>query len=307
VPPETEAVRRLILRERPDFMLGLHNAAVHDPYFYLSEPAPAAHGALAACVAAEGLPLSDRSPDVPFEVPLAPGVFKMYGLRDYFDYYAAHEPHRLKQLRRGACSDEYLASAVPGSFSFNAEVPRMLDPRVRDRTVTDTPLARLLEARRRAQGRLMDDLERRVWPLVRQADEGVSLIQQSVRMHIEEYRAREAVGGPDAKERGGPAPPRGGASHGEAMATVADHFEADVVGPFEDLLVLGEGWRAMGELRAAGVPAASDARRALGARIDEISADLDAASSFEPVPLRVAASVQLRALLVLLSWRFGAR
>jgi len=308
VPPETEAVRKLILAEKPDFMLGLHNAAVHDPYFYLSEPAPGAYGALEAAVVAEGLTLSDRSPDVPFEVPLAPGVFRMYGLRDYFDHYAAHEPHRLAHIRRGACSDEFLARAVPGSFSFNAEVPRMLDPRVRDRAVTATPLAAVLEWRRRAHIREMEALIRRIGPLVREPRDGESLVVQSVRMHIEEYRAREEGGGTltDPRHELPPAPalPKT-AVHGEPMATVADTFEAEVVGPFEDLLVLGEGWRAAAELRAAGVPGAAEARRALGARIDDVSDDLQARSSFAPVTLRAAASVQLRALLALLAWRFG--
>jgi hypothetical protein len=91
------------------------------------------------------------------------------------------------------------------------------------------------------------------------------------------------------------------------MATIADQFEAQVVGPYEDLLVLGEGWRAAAELRAAGVAGASQARRALGARIDEISRLLEERSNFAPVPLRVSACVQLRALLVLLAWRFGPR
>ncbi len=310
VPPETEAVRRLILRERPDFMLGLHNAALHDPYFYLSEPAPAAYGPLATAVADEGLVLSDRSPDVPFEVELAPGVFKMYGLRDYFDHYEEHEPARLKGLRRGACSDEYLASEVPGSFSFNAEVPRMMDARVRDHTVTGTRLSALLEERRREHMREMREFARRLWPLIGTPQEGDSLLVQSVRMHIEEFRARHDWAGADADVTrdlppGAPLPKT--AVHGEPMATVADHFEAEVVGPFEDLLVLGEGWRALGELRGAGVPGASELRRVLGARIDDLSRALEERSQFESVPLRVAAGVQLRGLLALLAWRLGSR
>lgn len=309
VPPETEAVRRLILKERPDFMLGLHNAAVHDAYFYLSEPAPDAYGPLAQAVGAEGLALSDRSPDVPFEVELAPGVFKMYGLRDYFDYYAAHEPHRIPHLKRGACSDEYLASQVPGSFSFNAEVPRMNDPRVRDRTLTTTPLAAVLARRRREHVAEMRSLARRIMPLVREEREGESLVVQSIRLHLQEFKAREEGAGPVTEPRhelpAGPPLPKT-AVHGEPLATVADHFEAEIVGPFEDLLVIGEGWRAAAELRAAGVAGASDARRALGARLDEISAELDERSGLVPIPLRAAAGVQLRALLALLAWRFGA-
>lgn len=309
VPPETEAVRQLILKERPDFMLGLHNAAVHDPYFYLSEPAAGAYGALAGAVEAEGLSLSDRSPDVPFEVELAPGVFKMYGLRDYFDYFAAHDPDRLQGLNRGACSDEYLASQVPGSFSFNAEVPRMHDPRVRDRTLTDRPLSALQEERRREHVDEMRSLSRRVMPLVKEPREGESLVVQSIRLHLQEFHARQGAAGiaTDPRHELPPAPalPKT-AVHGEPMATVADLFEAQVVGPFEDLLVTGEAWRAAAELRAAGVPGASDARRVLGARIDELAAVLHERSQFTPIPLRVAAGVQLRALLALLAWRFGS-
>ena len=295
LPPETEAVRQLILREKPAFMLGLHNAALNDPYFYLSEEAPEAYGELARAVEIEGLSMSDRSPDVPFEVAMAPGIFKMYGLRDYYDYYEANEPYRLQQLRRGACSDEYLAQHVPGSFSFNAEVPRMLDDRVRDRSPAGVRLEAVVE--RRKQENLADFtwFARVMDPVLRAGPEPGSLLMDSVRLHIEEFRAREEWDSTDAPPIGGPT--------SEVEATVADRFENEVAGPWEDLLVLGEGWRAAGELAEFEVRGAREAQATLQRRIGTLSRELTDRSNFQPVPLRVAASIQLRSLLLLMGWR----
>ena len=293
VPPETEAVRLLIDRERPHFMLGLHNAAFHDPYFYLSREAPEAYGALGAAVDAERLHLSERSPDVPFEVPLARGIFRMYGLRDYYDYFERFAPHRLPHLNRGACSDEYLASTVPHAFSFNAEVPRALDRRLRDASPTSRPLREVVLQRTTKQAAEMKRLDDEMAPVLDRNGTGASLVAESVRQHLEEFRTRAKEPSSDVAKD----------PQYDRSATVSDLFEHEVVGPLEDLLVLGEAWRAACEYARGGDGAARRVEKALSARITGQAAVLRTKSKFEPVPLKRSAGVQLRALLALMAWR----
>jgi hypothetical protein len=293
VPPETAAVRGLIDRERPHFMMGLHNAAFHDPYFYLSREAPEAYRALQRAVDGENMALSDRSPDVPFEVALAPGIFKMYGLKEYYDYAEQYAPQRLAHLRRGACSDEYLASTVPHAFSFNAEVPRAFDRRLRDRTSTDRDLKQVVLARtfqhRGEMKRMADELS----PVIERLGTSGSLVQESARQHIEEAALRAAE--PTSDIEGDPQYAR--------KATIADVFEHEVVGPIEDMMVLGEGWRAAAEYAKAGDAQARKAELALAARITGLAAVVKAKSRFEPIALKRAAGVQLRSLVSLMAWR----
>lgn len=296
VPPETEAVRRLIEREQPRFMMGLHNAAFHDPYFYLSTPAPEAYGPLAEAVAAEHLKLSDRSPDVPFEEELAPGVFKMYGLKEYYDYYEKFAPERLKHLKRGACSDEYLAMRVPGSFSFNAEVPRLMDRRIRDRTPTARGLRDVVLARLKVQQAEFERLDRVMVPLLERHASHHSLLCDSVRLHLEEFHGKGDASAAEVKSD----------PQYEHKATVAHVFENEVIGPFEDMLVVGEGWRAATELAGLGDAAAKKAATDLGARLHAASAVLTGKSKFEPIAIKRSASVQLRSLLLLMGWRAKA-
>ncbi len=295
VPPETEAVRRLIDRERPHLLFGLHNAAFNDPYFYLSREAPEAYGALGEAVSAERMALSDRSPDVPFEKAMAPGIFRMYGLREYYDYFEKFAPDRLKHLKRGACSDEYLAATVPHSFSFNAEVPRAVDRRLRGRTSTARELRQVVMARMFQQRAEMKRLDEAVSPLIERRGTEGSLILESVRQHIEEARARAG----DSTNEVASDPQYG------RPATVADVFENEVVGPFEDMLVLGEGWRAATQYLALGEEPAKKAQVALSARIAGLSAVIKGKSKFEPVPLKRSAGVQLRALVAMMGWRLN--
>lgn len=295
VPPETEAVRRLIDRERPHFMLGLHNAAFHDPYFYLSREAPEAYKALARAAEGERMMMSDRSPDVPFEITLAPGIFKMYGLREYYDYAEKYAPERLPHLKRGACSDEYLAGAVPHAFSFNAEVPRAFDRRLRDKSPTDRDLRQVLEARTFQQRAEMKRMATEVGPIIERLGTKGSLVQESVRQHIEEARARSQESINDLATD----------PQYEGKATVADLFEHEVVGPFEDMMVIGEAWRAASEYAKAGDAAAKKAETALSARITGLAAVIKGKSKFEPVALKRSAGVQLRALVSLMAWRLN--
>jgi hypothetical protein len=86
---------------------------------------------------------------------------------------------------------------------------------------------------------------------------------------------------------------------------VADAFENEIIGPFEDMLVLGEGWRVATEYAKGGDPQAKKAANDLGGRITAISSMIQSRSKFEPVPLKRAAAIQLRALLILMGWRLG--
>ena len=88
-------------------------------------------------------------------------------------------------------------------------------------------------------------------------------------------------------------------------ATVADLFEHEVVGPFEDMMVVGEAWRAAADYARGGDAPAKKAEVALGARITGLASLIRGKSKFEPVALKRSAGVQLRALVSLMAWRLN--
>jgi len=88
-------------------------------------------------------------------------------------------------------------------------------------------------------------------------------------------------------------------------ATLSDVFENEVVGSFEDMLILGEWWRAASAYVALGEEQARKAQTTLSARITGPSAVIKGKSKFEPVPLKRSAGVQLRALVAIMGWRLN--
>ncbi len=131
--PETIAVKNILEKEKPSLLCGLHHSGFTNAYYYFSEDFPEVYSKLKKFAASLQIPLSDRTPDVPFGKMLSPGFYQMYGLKDYIDYYSQKDPLILQTIKRGACSDEWYQKEI-GGFSFNCEVPMYLTPKLKDQT-----------------------------------------------------------------------------------------------------------------------------------------------------------------------------
>jgi hypothetical protein len=152
--PETQAVKELLKREKPDLLCGLHHSGFTNAYYYLSRDMPNLYPELVKLARGLRLPLSTSSPDVPFGESLHPGFFQMYGLSDYIDHYKKTAPEILPAIKRGACSDEWYLKKI-GGFSFNCEVPMYLSPPLRSKNITKKMIKSIkLEKYRKERGRI---------------------------------------------------------------------------------------------------------------------------------------------------------
>lgn len=145
--PESDAIKEILKDEKPDLLCNLHHCGYYDTYFYFSRDLPEAYPRLKELSSSLDLPLSTSSPDVPFGKILHPGFYQMYGLKDYIDYYAKHEPDNLLTMRRGASSDEWYQNAI-GGFSFNCEVPLFSTSMRTDENFSNRKLKNVLQNRR---------------------------------------------------------------------------------------------------------------------------------------------------------------
>src|SRR5262245_21788392 len=130
--PETAAVMRVMERTRPAVFYSLHNAGFCGVYFYLSDDCPALVPALHALVNAQGLPLHRGEPEVPYLQTLAPAVYRLFGIAEYYDYLAeslGDDPAPL--IEAGTSSDDWL-SGICDAFSIVCELPYYSSPPLED-------------------------------------------------------------------------------------------------------------------------------------------------------------------------------
>jgi len=143
---ETLAVKNVLEKEKPDLLCNLHHCGFHNAYFYLSEDFPEVYSGLKKLAASLRIPLSNTAPDVPFGKMFSPGFYKMYGLKDYLDFYRKKDPTVLTTIKRGACSDEWYQKKI-GGFSFNCEVPMYVSSKLQDQKPSDKNYKKVLEER----------------------------------------------------------------------------------------------------------------------------------------------------------------
>jgi hypothetical protein len=145
--PEAQAVKETLKAEKPNLLCSLHHSGFYETYYYFSRDLPEAYPKLTELASDLQLSLSHAAPDVPFGKMLTSGFYKMYGLRDYFDYYSQKQPEGVSSLRRGACSDEWYQENI-GGFSFNCEVPLFKSTAKKDNNRSDRKLKNLLQKRK---------------------------------------------------------------------------------------------------------------------------------------------------------------
>lgn len=285
--PETSAVMRVLERERPELLYGLHSSTFHDAYYYLSGDLPDVYPELRKLSSKVRIPLADKVPDIPFGKAYAHGFYAMYGLEDYIRYFSEADPEVLKTMKRGACSDEWYRHEV-GGFSFNCEVPLYRSSKSLDTRPSGKSLEAILRDRyKRHKGvvRYADEMMRKLAPQAHHAD---PVLYESTRKQVEDtltmlpHEKRSIAGSEDR------------------IASNAEDFEQGPLSDAYDMLFLGQVWRVSESIcLTGGLPKVCDTMDMIEIRLASLAKSVKDAGGFYQVPLKSAVKMQLGSLLLI--------
>lgn len=228
--PETRAIQKVLEKETPDLLCGLHHSIFSNAYYYLSNDFPQIYEKLTKFVTALRIPLSDSAPDVPFGKQLHAGFYQMYGLKNYIEYYEKQDPLMLPTLRRGACSDEWYQREI-GGFSFNCEVPMYLSHKLRDNSQAKLTYLEMIKERYERKKIRVDYCTTFMNDIQKHAEAANQLLYSFAQKHIANAIAslhHEERIIQYAKDK---------------FVTNAEVFENEVLEDFFDLYFLGQIWR----------------------------------------------------------------
>ena len=281
--PESEAVKKILKREKPDLLCNLHHCGFYDTYFYFSRDLPEAYPKLRDLSNNLGLPLSTSNPDVPFGKILTPGFYQMYGLRDYIDYYARFEPENLLTMRRGSSSDEWYQDEI-GGFSFNCEVPLLKSPVKKDNEVSEHKLQNLLKKRRKTRAAVVQyciGVLTKLEPLFCFSD---SVLLGSVLKHVANAKLELETANRKIQ------------AAGDRNATNFEVFENDLMVDIADLLLLGQIWRVTEIINR---NQTKNIKLNLDRRIRYLAEKINSKGEFAPIPLQKLIRMQLGSILII--------
>ena len=280
--PETAVLMRVMERVRPSFFYSLHNAGFCGVYFYVSRDRPELYPSLHRLVADQGLPLHRGEPEVPYLHTLAPAIYRLFGIDEAYDYYAATldgDPAAL--IEAGTSSDDWLRR-VADAFSLVCELPYYTAPALGDLgPAGSTRREAVLAGVARAEA-IHAECATSFGRISGRAPE--HRLTRSVRDYLAKTPRRLAA------EREHTA-----AAEYSREATRAEALDATVCKPFYHALYLGEVYRLAGMV---GEPVLADA---LEAHLGELTARLERESSLVVLPLRPLVAVQAGAGLLALA------
>ena len=285
--PETLAVKDVIEKEKPDLLCNLHHSGFHNAYYYLSEDLPEVYPKLENLSTSLRLPLSDTAPDVPFGKMFSPGFYKMYGLKDYLEYYSKKDPTVLTTIKRGACSDEWYHKQI-GGFSFNCEVPMYLSSKLRDNKTSSKSYKKVMEERYiRKKNRvkysiklinLIEDYAKLADPLLLDAAEKhIANAQNSLDHEKNLLEITE-----------------------DRNASNTEIFENDVIADLFDLFFLGQIWRVAESICVkGGAPKICQLMETADLEIKSMAKSVQERGAFYHVPIRTSVKMQLGSILII--------
>jgi hypothetical protein len=285
--PESHAVKEILKDEKPSILCNLHHCGFYNTYFYFSRDLPEAYPRLRRLSDDLGLPLSASNPDVPFGKILMPGFYQMYGIKDYIDYYAKHEPENLLTMRRGASSDEWYLDTI-GGFSFNCEVPLFESSIKKDDEISNRKLRCLLEKRSKKRAATIQyciNVLSKLEPFFRLSD---PLLLGSVLKHVAAAKLESESA--DSKIQ----------AAGDRNATNFEVFENDLMVDVADLLLLGQIWRVTETIHR---NQKDSQTKNTAARIDRkimsLANKINHRGGFMPIPLKKVIKMQLGSILII--------
>jgi len=285
--PESTAVKEIIKDEKPDLLCNLHHSGFYDTYFYFSRDLPEAYPRLRGLSDNLGLPLSTSNPDVPFGKVLTPGFYQMYGLKDYIDYYAMHDPENLLIMKRGSTSDEWYQDTI-GGFSFNCEVPLLESSVRKDNEVSNHKLRDLLENRREKRTATINYCIEVLTKLEHAFCFSDPVLLGSVLKHVASAKLELELA--DAKIQ----------TAGKRVATNFDVFENDLMIDVADLLLLGQIWHVAETIRVNKSKAeAGFITSEIDNKIMALAKKTACRGGFASIPLQKIVRMQLGSILII--------
>jgi hypothetical protein len=280
--PETATLMRVMERIRPSFFYSLHNAGFCGVYFYVSQERPELFAAFHRLVESQGLPLHRGEPEVPYLRTLAPAVYRLFGIDDTYEYLArtlGEDPAPL--IEAGTSSDDWLRR-VSDAFSLVCELPYYTAPALADTTPSGMTRREAVRTGVARAATLHAECERAFGALRGRARE--DRLTRSVADYLRKTPKRLAAELAHAE----------GAEYAR-QATRAEALDATTCRAFYHMLYLGE------TCRVAEMSGDGTLGRALGARLGEITVEIERESRLTVLPLRPLVAVQAGAGLLALS------
>ena len=138
VLPETQAMMDLIDRIRPEFIYSLHNSGFGGVYWYMSEGFPELYPLMHEAAEKGGIPLHLGEPELPSVPVLAPAIFQLNSMKDFYDFVEKYMPgvDPAAMINFGTSSSEY-ARDLCGSFTLLTELPYFYSAMVGDQSLSD--------------------------------------------------------------------------------------------------------------------------------------------------------------------------
>ena len=285
--PETNAVKDLIKQEKPDFLCNLHHCGFNNAYYYLSSDLPEVYNELRKLAKSVRIPLSDTSPDVPFGEMFSPGFYKMYGLKQYIEYFNKMDPEGLTTIKRGACSDEWYHKHV-GGFSFNCEVPLFLSTKLQDKKSSNKSYRNLLKEQYNRKNNRVKYSNKLMKILKNYEDIADPLLLDFAEKHV--LNAQNSL---DHEKRVLD-------KTKEKKITKAVVFENEVISDLFDLFFLGQIWRVAESICIkGGTPKICQIMDKIDIEIKSLAKNIQEQGLFYQIPIRNSIKLQLGSILII--------
>ena len=285
--PETLAVKSIIEKEKPDLLCGLHHCGFSNGYYYLSDDIPDLYPELRQLAKDLRIPLSKNAPDVPFGKMLSEGFYKMYGLKDYLDYYKKRDPNILLTIKRGACSDEWYQDEI-GGFSFNCEVPLFLSTKLQDNKMSNRSYTHVLGEKIKRKSARIQFSRYLIDRIKKFSDLADPLLFDVALKHLEnaEISLKHEI--------------KMLSQTNERLATNAEVFENEVLADLFDIFFLGQFWRVAESICIkGGSPNICRFMDKIDLEIKLLSKQVHDQGNFYSVPIRTAVKMQLGSILII--------
>ena len=245
--PETRALMKLIEEWRPTHIYSLHNSHYTGTFYYISrEPPPEVLEILTGIPTRYGVPLHKGAPEAPYIKKYARGVYRMYSIRDEYDWLKKHlsrDPAEVLVI--GDNSYGYAKRLNPDVVAVVCEVPYIYDDRLDNETRIGVPLReiyRLTMWRGRRNYEEMKSFTERIEPHVSGDNPFYELLRNLIAFIERHIEAEENWLERDPKL--------------DRQATVAEALHAYMTTLWEIMTFYGRAYRALAyeESRGARVP-----------------------------------------------------
>ncbi len=134
---ETEAIKNLIDKIKPDLVYSLHNAGFGGAYWYITRDEPELYPKFYELAESRGIPLQLGEPEAPYGVLYSDAVFNMIDTADEYDYLEKYSDDPPEEKLSAGGSSAYYAGKVSGAQTIVTELPYFYDDRICDMSETE--------------------------------------------------------------------------------------------------------------------------------------------------------------------------